>query len=226
MKKIGALILFSLLLVSFISIALIKAEIMNNSGVPAEAQKISDIGGKISKQNVSAQYLKQEWNKILLKNKYVAPVIKVIDAIFTFLNPLFKPILGVEYSFSLAFILALVIWIVLFIFMFQPAKAIFSDKASFALIASFAITSLIGLSGTIKYFVDLISTVITSTIIFWISVAITILISILIIHFGGGLKQLIEQERAKATKDQTEKDRKIIHIDAEISKKQLDSYKE
>ena len=197
-----------------------------DTGLPVEIEKIQAIGNNLTKEQISSNYLKKEWKQMLLDNKYTAPIVIVIDSTFTFLNPFFKSVLGIEYSFSWAFIFALTIWIVLFFFLFQPSKAIFNDNALFALIASFAITSLVGLSGVIKRAVDLLSIMITNTWIFWSSIIITVIIGFLIIKSGGGLKKIIEKEKEKSEKEKTEKAQKTIQTHGKISKKELEDYKE
>ena len=228
MKKLGVLFLFSILLIGVFVISIAKAEELSQPPLPKGTEEIAKAGETLSnldKENIKDQYLKTEWNKILINKPYIGPVISFIDSVFSSLNPFFKAVLGIDYSFSWAFVFALAIWIILFVFLFQPSREIF-DSMPLAVIGSFAITSLIGLSGVIKQVVNLLTIAITNTWIFWASVAITILIGFLIIYLGGGLQQIIKKEKEKSKKSQTEKDRKIIHTDAEISKKNLDSYKD
>jgi len=235
MKKLGVfylfvLVLFSLLILNIFAVS-VKAQLEGTglpSGLEGDVEKIQNLTEKgqdiieKTKEEEGREYLKQEWKKMLEQNK-VGKVLLAISDFIEKLNPFFKIVLGVEYSLSWAFVFAIALWIILFMILYYPIKGMF-DKTWIAIIASFAVTSLIGISGVIKKAVDLLSTIISKPWLAWLALGITIVIAAIIIYLGGGLKQILEKEREKAAKEKTEKDRKIIETSAKVEKENLKGY--
>ncbi|HUS49389.1 MAG TPA: hypothetical protein VMZ91_04450 [Candidatus Paceibacterota bacterium] len=231
-KKTGVLliVLFSLLILNLFAVS-VKAQLSDTglpSGLEGDVEKIQNLTEKgqdiieKTKEEEGREYLKQEWKKMLEQNK-VGKVLLAISDFIEKLNPFFKIVLGVEYSLSWAFVFAIALWIILFMILYYPIKGMF-DKTWIAIIASFAVTSLIGISGVIKKAVDLLSTIISKPWLAWLALGITIVIAAIIIYLGGGLKQILEKEREKAAKEKTEKDRKIIETSAKVEKENLKGY--
>ena len=230
MKKIGALII-CLLVFNFLAITVVKAQpvipisedVDPETGLPEGYPK--NYRELENETETKAEYLKKEWSKILENTPYINPVIEIIDDIFTSLNPFLKIVLGVEYSLSWAFFFAIAIWTILFIFLFPPISQIFGSKL-FGAIASVTIASLIGISGVIKSAVDLLSTIINNKWIFWLSLFITIAIGIIIAKFGGGIKEIIEEQKEKSEKRKTKKAQEKIQTAGEVAEEELESYKD
>lgn len=85
---------------------------------------------------VSKDYLKKEWVKVL--NNTDHPLGKALWAThrgLVFLSPVFKVLVGIEYSFSWLFLLTLVIWVTLVTFFYRILSVFstFSKWASFAI---------------------------------------------------------------------------------------------
>ena len=80
------------------------------------------------------QYLSQEWPKIILKNKYIAP----IDSFFHTISPLFFILFAKEYSLSLTLIITIVLWFYFLFFFYE----IFKDFSSFSKSVSLGISFL------------------------------------------------------------------------------------
>ncbi|MBX4212292.1 hypothetical protein KW787_02450 [Candidatus Pacearchaeota archaeon] len=224
MKKENAI---NFLIISIILISIIPAI---HADVASDTKdKIDNTVGNIQSPDQIAQeksdYLKGQWKVLLTQNSFFGPIIRGLDSLFGFFNPFFKAILGVEYSLSWGFVFALLIWTILFLFIYPPARALFNNQW-FAIIGTFVIVSLVGISGVIKKAVDILSTMITNTWIAWLSLAITIIVGLIITKFGKNLKKIIEREREKSDKTQLRQDRDIIHTDAEVSKKKYESYRE
>ena len=175
-------------------------------------------------QNKSTNYLKGEWVKILENKQFGWIVLGVRDSLIK-LNFFWKPVLGMEYSLSWLFIFALAIWLILF-FILSDLVVFFSDKKIVRGLIAFLITSIIGTSGVIKKAADLLSFVIKNTWIAWISLVIAILIMVLIVRLGGGLKVYLEKQKEVQAKDKLDQDRKIIDTEAKVAKKQLESYED
>lgn len=221
MKK-SYILIISLIIFLFIfnplTFVLAQDEIPSGA-LPFSPEKVEQTTEQIKTQNTT--YLKQEWKDMFADNKYLSPIVSVIDKITTFLNPFFKLILGVESSLSWVFIFAIGIWIILFFIIYQSANLIF-DKKLFAIIAAFIIASLVGLSGAIKKAVDLLETAIKNPWIAIISLVITIIIIIIIIIFGGGLKKTLKKAKEKEAKRKLEENQKIIQTSADVERKKLE----
>ena len=194
--------------------------------------QLEETGGKIEKATETveslsdtgrSEYLKQEWKKILGKSKFGEIVLSISNFIGK-LNPFFKAVLGVEYSLSWLFVFAVMIWIILFVIIYPILDSLINKKL-ISFIASFAVVSLVGLSGVIRKAVELLSFALKNKWLVWASFAITIIIVIVIIAFGGGLKKIIQKEKEEAAKRKTEQEREIISTSAEIEKKKLEGYK-
>ncbi|MCX6748417.1 MAG: hypothetical protein NT076_02330 [Candidatus Pacearchaeota archaeon] len=226
-NKLICVFIIALFLASFIALNLAWAADNDVPGLPSYLQNDPEqtVETYKNKTLTTSEYLKKEWKTILIKKPYIGPTVIFLDNLFTSINPFFKLVLGFEYSLSWAFIFAMIIWIILFIFLYQPAKAVFNSNTLLGILTSFAITSLIGLAGVIKKVIDLLSTMINNQWIFYLSLAITILIGLLIIKLGGNLKEIIKETKEKETKEKEKKDRKILDASAKVEKKNLEEYK-
>ena len=146
MKKIGvlSLFIFAILILSILNFAVIQAQELGDSGLPPNLENLQNQGENIKEgwQEQNTTYLKQEWISIIEKNKYLKPILGTLDKILTFLSPLFKYTLGVDYSMSWAFIIALIIWMALIVIIYTPTKEILELNFWLSLIASFIIASL------------------------------------------------------------------------------------
>ncbi len=230
------LLILNIFILSLVSISYVSAQSIGESGIPSgmekDVEKIQNASDKardaysnLTNEETREEYLKKEWKKMFSKNKYLSPIFNFLDKILNFFNPFFKIVLGVEYGLSWAFIFALAIWIILFMFIYQPAGALFGNTV-FGIIGSFVITSLIGLSGVIKKAVEVLSAAITERWIIGIAIFATIIIGILIVYFGGNLKKFIEQQKEKHEKEKTEQHRKIIETSADIEKEKMKGYEQ
>lgn len=226
------LIFFCMLFFSFLSLFFVCASDIRESaesmardplGVGVDPVKLAD---KKPEDLVSdsSSYLKQEWIKFIEKDEFGKYIVGFSNFLKT-LNPLFKIILGVDYSLSWAFVFAVIIWLTLFFFLLKPTEAIFGNPF-FGFIGAFAISSLVGLAGVIKKVVDMLTFMITNAWIAWVALAVTIFISIIFEKLGGNFKKAIEEMKEKQAKQRTAQDREIIHADAEVSKKNLESYRD
>ena len=226
MKKSALVIILIAFLLMSVSLILVSQLAKAQEEIPGLPSGLSPEDVEKTQEKIEGKwdYLKKEWGAILVEKKYIGPAVKFIDSALTFLNPLFKSVLGVEYSISWLFIFAVAIWIILFVFLLSPATAIFG-KGILGFIASFAIVSLIGLSGVIRMAADLLSFAITNIWIAWISLAIAVIIMIIASKFGKDIKKWINEEKEKTAKQQQQKDREIVHTAAEVEKEKLEGYK-
>lgn len=223
MKKAGLLIIALLILPLILQLVLAQEEV---PGLPSTLQpgniektgekidetagKIEDVENKLTDEEARNQYLKQEWDKILLENKYVGSIYGFTKGVLVFLNPFFKVILGIEYSFSWAFFLALLLFIAFFIIAYIPFKNyILVEYQTLAIIAGLIVASLISLSA-MKKIISLLGLILINiyyTMIFALA-AILLLLLYAIINKKFGAK--LKAEMKKAAEERRERKAKTI----------------
>lgn len=218
-KKFGALIIFLFLTLS-ITVA-IAIENPLEDGIDNLREEFENISDITEDEDARSEYLTQEWTKLLEKTK-AGKILLGISNFFSKLSPLFKIILGIEYSLSWAFFLAVLIWLTLFLIL-NPVVSVLFDNRIIGIIASIIITSLIGISGTIKKAVDTISEIVTNKTILTISIIITILIVIIGYFLGKIFGKYLENLREESEKTKTEESEKKIQALGKVSEKELKS---
>lgn len=176
-------------------------------------------------ETIKKNYLKQEWSSFLNENKYLGPPTRVIDAILTFLDPFFKIILGVPYSLSWLFIFALLCWFALFYFAHPPMSE-FIESKPLSILSAAIVASIVGTTGVIRRAADMLNTVITERWLLYLSLFLTLIIGVILHLLGKHIKTMIKQNKEAAAKEQEKHDRTVLHVDAKVAEKELDSYKE
>ena len=199
-KKLTAII-FLMILSSHITLGQINEEQLEGG-----LNKLEDSKDIIEDKDARNAYLKQEWTNILTKTEWGNRILKINDFI-KFLNPAIKIIVGVDYSLSWEFLFALLFWVSLFVLIYLSAPLIFNN-ALIALVATFLITSIIGLSGAIKESLKLFALFIPNK---WIAILIFIIWILFITYLG-------KYEKGEIKKRQEEQDKEIIHAKAEVSR--------
>lgn len=215
MKKAGILLLTLLILSIFVIVADAQTSpdttaggINEETGLPKSFDKYQEVSENLSKEEQREAYLKQEWTKIFANNKVLGPVLFYTNKFFTFLNPFWKIIFGVEFSWSWFFILSLGIWVLFIVIIYSPAKSFTNLKPLLALLFSAIISSIAGILGTIKRIVDFLTTLMSNRWIVWVSIIITILLAILYSKFmkaygdkvKGKMKEEAEERREQKAK--------------------------
>lgn len=225
MKKEILFVFIFLLLISVVSAQ--NAPGLDEAPLVGDIQKIQEgIQNKNQTSNQTADdYLKKEWASTLEKNSGGRAVLKV-SSFFENLNFLFKAILGVDYSLSWSFIFAVGIWVILFVLIYPILAQVFEGKTLFGVIGAAVIVSLVGLAGVIRKAVDVLNVIIKTIWIALIALVIVIIIALIVEKFGKKIGKKIGDAKEKSAKDQTKKDREIIHTDAEVSKENLEGYKD
>jgi hypothetical protein len=225
MKKLGVILLLSILLLNLLTISII-AQVQPNLdpedplGVGINPEDIVDKDPEQLK-NQTKNYLKKEWTEILEKYPIGKPIL-ALNNILKVLNPFWKVVLGIEYSLSWAFIFAISIWFTLFLIIQQPMKEFFNNKL-FGIAGGFLVASIIGASGVIRKALDLLSFIVKNQWIAWLSLAIAIIIMYVIVKLNGGLQEYLKKE---AEDEKSEKAKKTIQTHGKVSEKELDSYSE
>ena len=228
MKKAGSFIIVALLVISLLPIIISSVSAQNE--VPGfgegEVPLVNNIqaGQQQYEQFTTAEnksnYLKQEWVKLLDKNTILGPLIKFVNPIFVFLNPFFKIVLGYESSLSWAFVFAIIIWLILFFFISPVVSQLVNNKLG-GIATSFAIVTLIGLSGVIKSAVDVLNTALTNRWIFWISLALAILFMFIFNKLGKAIKEKLVKMKKESEEVKTAEAQKLIQTAGKVAEKEL-----
>jgi len=174
---------------------------LNSADIPESQEEL---------QQESINYLKQEWTEVLEKYPIGKFFLK-IGKIFEYFNPLWKIILGIEYSFSWAFLFSLVIWVTIVWFFYMPLSAIIENKV-LALISALLVGFIIGITKVIPQAINFLALwfVKNNEVAFIITSIITILVCILIIKLGGGWKVYLKKLKEEVEKEETKKDKGMI----------------
>ena len=198
------------------------ADIDESTGLPSEFTKFKETADSLSEEERREEYLKQEWTKILAKNKVLSPILFYTDKFFSFFNPLWKYTFGLEFSWSWAFIFSIIIWIILIILIYSPVKSLSEVNPIITLIASIIISSLAGSTRIIAKTIDILATMIKNV---WL-VGLSIVIAAAIAYFYSKfIKQIGKDMKEKAEKEKTTMAQKTIQTHGEVSKKALEGYK-
>lgn len=132
MKKIGAILIISLLFVFPIILNLVSAQEV--PGLPSQLQP-ENVEKTKEKVETKWEYLQKEWRTIFLKNKYIS----YIDKILTKINIVFVILFGENYSLSISLLVIIILWIYFLYMFFSVLRdySAFSEGISFLL--SFAL---------------------------------------------------------------------------------------
>ena len=109
MKKV--LLLFFLLMVLLGSLGSALDLEQGVGSVEDKIEEVEDIADTLSDDDARAEYLKQEWIKMVDDKPWIREPLIQGDKVFTFLNPIWKFILRMEFEWSWLFFLTLMIWL-------------------------------------------------------------------------------------------------------------------
>jgi len=221
MKRVVVILLLALLLVSFAN-----AQIGGLEGLEEGIEKIEDLEEKIPSdeeeaKQVTKDYLRQEWDKILRNNTYIGPVIKQYEKISPVTNPLFLYTVGMTPSLSWLFTLTLVIWITILIYFYRVLDlyGFFSKEISFVIsVISLIIASLLGLIRIIAEFVIGVISVLTNPIV-QVIVAFLIIIGLFVAsYFSKQVEAYFKKVKENRAKMKQALNRRILQSDVETYK--------
>lgn len=200
MKKLGAILILYLLVVSFLSFIIVQAQ--ESSEMPGDVQKIQETGETFSDENTRTEYLNQKWN--LLEQSEFGRFLLKISSFLEKLNPFFKSVLGVEFSLSWNFFIALLILIALFVIVYSPFKNyIFIEHKVLGVVASLIVVLLMTQLGVMKTILSFLEIILKN--IYYTLVAIVVIIALLSLYslinkkfgekFKADVKKAIEKRR-------------------------------
>jgi len=199
MKKAGTLCLFllALLIINlFVASLAIAEEIDPETGLPVTVKNLTD-------KEVREAYLKGEWTKIL-ENNAVGKVILFISDLFKILSPVFKILIGIEYSLSWLFFLSLFAWIFVVVLIYGPTKNVFQANKWIALAIAIIIPTIAAQFGTIQIIVSFFIPLFKNKWIIIISVIIAAVLIYLYYLFMKKFGKALEEKRKKEDEERRE----------------------
>lgn len=214
MKKSVALFLFSLLVLNIFIISIHAEEpptpelggnINPETGLPTGVEKVQEVTESLSDDETRSQYLKQEWGKILAKNKYIGPIIAGYEKASPIVDPISKYTIGLEPSLTWIYILTLILWIafVIYIFRIMEFVSLFSNVTKY--LVSIGMVILISVIGVTRKLAEYIINAISLFSTWWMQLILITGVIIAIILASIFSKNL--KDTAKAMKEKKDKER-------------------
>jgi hypothetical protein len=193
-----------------------------DTGLPEGIEKIQKISENLTDKEIRSQYLKQEWGKILEKNKYAAPIIQNYKKVSPYTDPVFKYTLGIVPSLTWLFFLTLTIWIAFAIYLFRMLELVAPFSEWVQKIISLGITIILGISGLIEKLAEYIIKTIGLFSTWWMQlIGIVIIIIFIIIGsiLSGSFRDLIKDMYKRKKELEEEINRKKLKGNVEIVEK-------
>lgn len=207
----------ALVIISIVFLAIASLNITNAQLSSEDKEKLENANDNIRKfsdKDFRNDFIMEEgWTYFLNKTNTGKIVIQANEGIKK-INPFWNLVLGVNYTFSWGFWIAFLIWLTLFFIILPPSEILLKNKL-YSILASFAIASLIGLSGIIREATNIIGTIINNK----ITGLMILLFSITIVVLAKKSDKLWKQLKEKEAKRKEEQSRQILFIDAETVKK-------
>jgi len=227
MKK-SYIFIFALLLFEFFfyTLNIVSADILPTDNLQEQVSNVQNTFGQIPRtpDEIRSAYLQKEWGAQftakLEKNSFGRGILMINNFIAD--SHLFKILLGVEYSWSWAFVFAFIIWLG-FVLLFYPVFRGLLKNKIIGLLCSLIIASLIGLTGAIKNAVIVISAFVNTISYTFVALIILVFFDLIFNQIGRKSWLLIKKMREKSSKAKTQADRDILHTEAKYSKKRLDA---
>lgn len=192
-------------------------------GVEEGVENLEDNLNGVVEKDYESEYLKREWGKIIEDNPVGKLILGVSDFIDRNFGNLIESVLGVSYSLSWEFIFALILFACFFWLFYYPLNSFF-ENGILSVLSSFAISSLVGIGGGIKFGVGMFSSMISTFWVFSLSFLLLILILFLMKKLGFIIGKAIEAEKKLSEKENIDRSKKTIKTHGDISKKELDKY--
>jgi len=146
-----------------------------------------------------------------------------IEKINGYVGPISSLVIGRELTMSMLFVYALLVWLLLAEFISAPISNLFGVKSFVAVLIALLISSL----AMHSYAQNLVIWLDTITSAWWAAVLAIVSAVVVGVIYAAIMKLLgknMEKAKEASAKEQLEKDREIIHVDAETSEKKLKSY--
>ncbi|MEK6850661.1 MAG: hypothetical protein AABX85_03750 [Nanoarchaeota archaeon] len=174
MNKKISLLLFFILISSLLSVTAKAETIPIADNLEENIDKLNNAADTVSNEDARTAYLKQEWTKIFEKTK-TGRFFLGMSKILTSLSPVFKLLIGIEYSLSWLFFLSFGVWIALVVIIYRPVKEAFGSKLA-AMGVAIIIPAIAAQFKVISKIVSFFTPLFTKTWIIWVSIIFAILL--------------------------------------------------
>lgn len=115
-------------------------------------EKLEGVKGGIdtlTEKEQREEYLKEEWTKILGKTSFGSFIVSVGEFLEK-LNPVFKLLIGIEFSLSWIFFLSLIMWIAIIVIVYKPLKEVGQFDGGLSFLISLGVAILAAQGGAIQ----------------------------------------------------------------------------
>jgi hypothetical protein len=189
------------------------------TGQPRTFEQFQQFADNVSNAEQNKSYLVQQWSIILAKTPYVGPFLFYTENFFSFLNPLWNLIFGINFAWSFAFFVTLGIWLMFIFIFYSPSKNLTNFNPILALIFSIVLASIMGTIGVISSAVNKFGFVITSFIVLVICLVIAIL---LVWLYTKIFKEWGKKMKEDAKKEKLERSEEKINATGKVAGKFLE----
>ena len=176
--------------------SVIKAETISlANNLEENVDKLNTAADTISNEDARTAYLKQEWTKIFEKSK-TGRFFLGISKILASLSPVFKLLIGIEYSLSWLFFLSFGVWIALVVIIYRPVREAFSSKLA-AIGIAVIIPAIASQFKVISKIVSFFTPLFTKTWIIWVSIILAIVLLYIYNKFNKKLWDIYRKNKKK-----------------------------
>ena len=221
MKKAGILIIISLLFISPLILQIALAQDIA-PGLPEELQQSPEELAEELKEKGETKwdYLSEQWQNIMLKNRFIS----ALDSFFSKISIVFYFLFGQPYALSLTLLIVIILWIYFFFKFAEMFKniALFSPGVSYLI--GFGITVIVAQLQILRKIVEWFGWFIfTKDATWWrtLAVGIIVLSLILIYVLTTFLGKMVKEKREKLEKEKEKIERGVLHKTVEEIEKGL-----
>lgn len=199
-QVLSVLLIVSIILnLTFISSQIDLSNSKDPLGIEQTKRNIENQTKIITDEQTRSNYLNQEWTKIFEGSQFGQFLIG-IDSVLQSISPIFKLLVGIEYSLSWYFFFVFGLWIGVVLIIYRGAETVFPNEKLISFFASVAIMGIAAQSHGIELFINMISPLFTNI---WITIIGVVIAAFILYFFSGFTKSL-----GKFIREDIEKDKK------------------
>lgn len=187
------------------------------SGLEDDQKKIQDTVDKLPIDEQTGGLDKEEFEG------YKSKAEERIEKINNYVGPVTNILFNHKFDLSWIFLFAVICWLLIAEFIAGPLQDIFGVNSLLSVLIALIVSS-IAMQGFGENLTTWLSSIGSAWYISLVIVFIMIIVGIVYGMFMKFFGKKMEEAKENAAKDQTDKDRQIIHTDANISEKRLESY--
>lgn len=206
MKKLGAILLFSILILNILSFAVAEVQAQEAPELPGGVEKIVEATEKISDEDARSEYLKQEWKKIL-ENSVFGKALLGIDSFLTKISIVFQVLFGEPYSRSLILLSVIILWGLIAVKVAEIIRGWGIVQGNVSYIIGIACSVILAQLQLLKRPVVFVFNFISSLASWWYKaglIAIIIIAIVLVYYFLTDLSKFLKEKRKKQKEEKAE----------------------